>query len=210
MVMYFANPTGSVVEYMTKGIIGYIDTPLQGNKRPPGVVWCADNGCFNDKTFTEERWWKFLVDNSHDLAKCRFATAPDVVGDAEATLVRSSPWLPKIRDLGYPAAYVLQDGSDIFPPPWQEFDALFIGGSTEFKLGPVARDYAVEARRRGLWVHGGRVNSYKRMRAMEAIGCLSVDGTYLVFGPDINLPKLLNWIRKLEENPAMFEWGEMK
>jgi hypothetical protein len=29
-------------------------------------------------------------------------------------------------------------------------------------------------------------------------GCDSVDGTYLTFGPRINLPKLLRWLAELE------------
>ena len=50
----------------------------------------------------------------------------------------------------------------------------------------------------------GRVNSLKRYRYAEAIGCDSVDGTKLVFGPDQNLPIVLGWVDDLRTQPAMF------
>lgn len=80
-MIYLANPTGGAVRHMTNGELGYIDTPLQGNKRPTGIMWCADNGCFNDTRFDEQRWWRWLSGNAHATEDCLFATAPDVVGD---------------------------------------------------------------------------------------------------------------------------------
>jgi hypothetical protein len=72
-----------------------------------------------------------------------------------------------------------------------------IGGTTSWKLGPAAAALAAQARRRGLWVHMGRVNSLRRLRYAAAIGCQSVDGTFLAFGPDRNLPELLGWLAAL-------------
>ena len=203
LVRYFANPCGrAVIEAMRAGQLDYIDTPAQGNKRPTGIPWCADNGAFSDR-FDEGKWWQFLLDNAHAAKDCVFAVAPDVVGDAEATLERSRPWLAKIRELGYPAAFVAQDGFDSIEVPWDEFDCLFIGGSTGWKLGPIAREAVREAKARGKWVHMGRVNSERRWRYADAIGCDSVDGTYLTFGPDANLPKLLAWTRN-DDQGALF------
>ena len=192
-MLYLANPcTPSVVAKMLDGTLGYIDTPAQRNRRPPGVAWAADNGCFGKGYPGDERWIAWLASMTPD--GCLFATAPDVVGDAEATLRRSLPWLPHIRALGYPGALVAQDGLKPEGTPWESFDALFIGGSTEWKLGAEARALATEARGRGKWVHMGRVNSRRRFRYAKSIGCDSVDGTYLTFGPDTNLPKLLGWV----------------
>lgn len=203
-MLYFANPCGSdVIAHMQAGTIGYIDTPAQGNKRPDGVQWCADNGAFSDK-FDEHKWWRFLVSNAHRADSCAFAVAPDVVADAAATLERSRPWLAKIRALGYPAAFVAQDGfENLTDVPWDELDCLFIGGSTEWKLGHHARAAVREAKARGKWVHMGRVNSERRWKYADAIGCDSVDGTYLTFGPDTNLPKLLAWTRN-DQQPPLF------
>lgn len=205
MVLYFANPCSSerVGDAMTAGILGFIDTPAQGNKRPEGVAWCADNGCFGKGYPGDEAWLAWLA--SMDPAGCVFATAPDVVGDAAYTLERSAPFLPKIRALGYPAAFVAQDGLEDLIVPWDEFDVLFIGLSTEWKLGAAARALAGEAKRRGKHVHMGRVNSLRRYRYAQSIGCDSVDGTYLTFGPDENLPKLLGWARSVRTQ-QFFDW----
>lgn len=203
---FFGNPTSSpkVHEAMRAGLIDFIDTPAQGNLRPPGIAWCADNGCFSDGYPGDVAWFAWLTANATDAGTCVFAVAPDVVADAAATLARSLPWLPKIRALGYPAAFVAQNGLTSETCPWGEFDVLFIGGDDAFKLGRDARQLIREAKARGKWVHMGRVNSEKRMRYAQAVGCDSVDGTYLTFGPDVNLPKVLGWLRGTDAAP-LFE-----
>lgn len=195
-MLFYGNPCGdgAVIAAMEAGTLGYIDTPAQGNVRPDGVTWCADNGCYSDK-FDEAKWWGFLVANAERAGSCSFAVAPDVVGDAAATLERSLPWLPKIRALGYPVAFVAQDGFAGIEVPWDEFDCLFIGGTDAFKLGAGGRVAVAEAKSRGKWVHMGRVNSERRYVYAAAIGCDSVDGTFLRFGPKTNLPRLLSWLR---------------
>jgi hypothetical protein len=180
---------------MRDGTIGYIDTPAQGNRRPESVVWCADNGCFGKGYPGDSEWLAWLTKNSADAASCLFATAPDVVGDAAATMARSLPFLPMIRALGYPAAFVAQDGLEDLTIPWDDFDVLFIGGSTEWKLGSAARSLVALAKLKGKHVHMGRVNSERRYLYALNIGCDSVDGTYLTFGPDVNLPNVLAWTR---------------
>lgn len=211
-MLYFANPTKDprVHELMRTGVLGYIDTPGQGDYRAQcaGGPWCADNGCFNDQRFSEDRWWNWLQRRAAEADTCWFATAPDVLGDAAATLERSRPWLPRIRSLGFPVAFVAQDGIERTDVPWGEFDWLFIGGTTEFKLGPVARRYVVKARRRGKRVHCGRVNSKKRYRYAEAIGCDSADGTFLLKSPSENLPRLMVWLDDLRNRPALFDFRE--
>jgi hypothetical protein len=102
---------------------------------------------------------------------------------------------------------VAQDGLESLPVPWGDFDALFIGGTTGWKLGPHAREIAAEAKRRGKWVHMGRVNSERRCRYAAAIGCDSVDGTKLVFGPDVNLPQVLAWARLSDHAPLFEGWS---
>jgi hypothetical protein len=214
-VLYFANPCGpKVVQAMREGHIGLIDTPRQRKRTQTdqahdgGALWCADNGCFSDN-WDEEKWWQFLIDNAHRADSCLFAVAPDVVGDALATEERSTPWLSRIRELGYPVAYVAQDGLEDLELPWDgtdwwdSFDVLFIGGTDDFKLGPSARRIVAQAKARGKWIHMGRVNSEKRYRYAHSIGCDSADGTFLTFGPNVNLPKVLAWAR-VEDQLAMF------
>ena len=200
-MLYLANPCGPAVRTaMQEGLLGYIDTPAQGNKRMAGVTWCADNGCFGKGYPGDEKWLAWLEANAHAAADCLFATAPDVVGNAAATLARSRPFLPLIRALGYPAALVAQDGLEDMEVPWDEFDVLFIGGSTEWKESAAARELTREAKAHGKWVHVGRVNSERRFRLAGAaypfgLSGDSCDGTFLTFGPEKNLPRLMAWLR---------------
>jgi hypothetical protein len=110
--------------------------------------------------------------------------------------------LEQIRAAGFPAALVAQDGLEDLPISWRSFDALFLGGTTHWKLGAAAARLAQQARRRGLWVHMGRVNSLRRLRYAQLIGCHSADGTFLAYGPDRNLPILLGWLRAVAQDPA--------
>jgi hypothetical protein len=191
-----ANPsTRKVREAMAAGLLGVIDTPMQGNRPVPGAVWCADNGCFGKGYPGDAAWIAWLASRAVDAATCLFAVAPDVVADAAATQARSLPWLPRIRALGFPAAFVAQDGLENLTPPWDEFGVLFIGGSTGWKLGPHARALVAEALARGKHVHMGRVNTGRRYRYAEAIGCHSVDGTTLAQFPDATLPDVMGWVR---------------
>lgn len=200
-MIYFVNPSTQVVREAieTRADLGIIATPTSTRISQWAVDsdWIADNGCFG-KNFDEERWWRWLSRRAEDRGnRCRFATAPDVVGDHRDTLTRSAPWLPRIRDLGYPAAFVAQDGATPGTVPWDDFDALFIGGTTDFKLSEASRELVGEAVARGKHAHMGRVNSQRRLRTAHSWGCDSVDGTYLVFGPSVNLPRLVGWLDDL-------------
>lgn len=155
--------------------------PGMGNLPPVGQPWAADNGRFSrPEAYTDAAYLAWLRKRPYREA-CLFATAPDVVGDAAATLALSVPMFAPIRALGYRVALVAQDGLEALPVPWDDFDALFIGGSTAWKLGESAHHLAAEAKRRGKWVHMGRVNSLRRLRLAHAMGCDSADGTYLRF-----------------------------
>lgn len=169
-------------------------TPNMGNKLPDNVLWAADTGCFSQgETFNLGTYLRWLRARSHAADRCLFATAPDVVGDAVATWKRSEAVLPEIRYLGYKAALCAQDGIDAETLDWGTFDALFVGGTTEWKLGPEVERLIWYAKSLSKCVHMGRVNSERRYRMARMSGCDSVDGTYIAFGPDINGPKVRAW-----------------
>jgi len=128
-----------------------------------------------------------------------------VVHDAAATLARSLPWLAYIRDLGYPAAYVAQDGATVDTLPWNHFDALFLGGSDAFKLGAPGRALVHAGRARHKLIHMGRVNSLRRMRYAEAIGCHTADGTQLGFRPSQTFPQVIGWYHHMRSQEALFD-----
>jgi hypothetical protein len=204
--LFFGTASGPKVrDAMDKGLIGQIATPAAGNRVEPGRHWCADNAVFAGKYPGDDAYLTWLADRQRFAADCQFVVAPDVVGDAVATLALSAPMLPRIRALGFPVAFVAQDGLEDLTVPWDAFDCLFIGGSTEWKVGRAAAGLVAEAKRRGKWVHMGRVNSRERIQYAAAIGCDSVDGTYLAFGPTQNLPKVLRWLRELDTQKPLFE-----
>ena len=162
------------------------------------IRWAADNGCFaKGLDFDSGDWLAWLASVRAGRDSCLFAVAPDVLGDAGATLERSRPFLPTIRQMGFPAAFVTQDGCTPDLVPWDDLDTLFVGGSDQWKFCPVSVALMTEARTRGKWVHMGRVNSYDRMTRCLESRCDSADGTFLCFGPDQNLPRLFSWLDRI-------------
>jgi len=190
--------------HLDDGELGFINTPNSNHKIKEGWVWAADNGCFGSNYVGDEKWIKWLERLSPLSSWCLFATAPDVVGDGEATIARSTPWLKKIRDLGYPAALVAQDGMTEAMIPWADFDVLFIGGTTDWKLGQEVVSLIKAAQGKGKRVHVGRVNSWKRFHRFAMLGVESSDGTKLAFGPAVNLPKVLSWGRSIKMQSTLF------
>lgn len=172
-----------------------IVTPNMGNRLPDGVLWAADTGCYSQGArFDLVRYLEWLAERKFAAHRCLFATAPDVVGDAAATWLRSLPVLPAIRALGFKAALCAQDGFHEYDVDWDAFDVLFIGGTTAWKLSEETENLIKYARLVAKkWVHMGRVNSEKRYRMARLSGCDSVDGTYITFGPNINAPKVRAW-----------------
>lgn len=205
-MLYLTTPSGPQVRAAMADRVGlaWMNTPASGHILPPGQIWAADNGRFGKGWPGHAAWIRWLAGLADRAGDCLFAVAPDVPMDAAATLAESPPWFPRIRALGYPAAFAAQDGAEDLPIPWDDFDVLFLAGSTDWKLGPGARQMAAEAKRRGMGVHMGRVNSLKRLRYAASIGCDSADGTYVAFGPDKNLPKCLAWVAEVDSQTALF------
>ncbi|WP_220188435.1 hypothetical protein [Streptomyces phytophilus] len=198
---------------MEAGRLGCMTTPAQGNRVPDGALIGADNGCFGDGYPGDDQWFAWLAAtvDRYRPGRFLFAVAPDVPFDAAGTLAKSPPWLTRIRTLGVPAAFAAQNGCDTLGVPWDDLDVLFLGGgpvdgpgSPEWKTGPAARRLALEALGRGKAVHMGRVNSHRRLAYARWIGCATADGTYLAFGPDRNLPKLLGWLDAVDRQDGLF------
>jgi hypothetical protein len=187
--------SGTVLRPHPEGV-GVMLTPQMGNKLPDDTWWAADNGCFsNPESFNWGIYKRFLDKRlaTHG-EKCLFVTAPDVPFDMDGTLQRFELYRDRLMDIQAPIALVTQDGMGIEDVPWNDISALFVGGSTEWKLGHESATLMMEARRRGHWVHVGRVNSLRRLQAAASCGAQSADGTYLKYGPDVNLPKLRGWL----------------
>lgn len=151
----------------------------------PGM-WAMDNGAYSG--FDVEAFVRML-ETFHGRKGCRFVSCPDVVADAHATLTRWPFWSRLIRGVGFVPALVLQDGMTPADVPWQEIGAVFVGGSTEWKLGEQARTLCAYAKSRGLWVHVGRVNSRQRIAVAYRMGADSFDGGQYSMFPDRRIPE---------------------
>ena len=179
-------------------------TPRMGQRPAVGQVWAADNGRYaSPQDYTDDGYLAWLERMAPYRADCLFATAPDTFGDAEATLRDSVPLLPRIRAAGYPAALVAQPAMTVDAVPWELVDVLFVGGPNHWQHSEPLIELVAEAKRRGKWVHMGRVNSHRRTVYAESIGCDSVDGTYLRFRP-YGRPDL--WADHANANPSI--WRE--
>lgn len=191
---------------MRAGQIGCMTTPAQGNVIPDGALYACDNGRFGKGWPGATEWYAWLTRTvaRYGADRCLWAVAPDVPLDAAATLAESLPWISRIRELGIPVAFAAQDGCELLGLPWADIDVLFIAGSTEWKIGPAAEELAREARARGKAVHIGRVNSRRRLRIAARFGCDTADGTYLAFGPDVNLSRLAGWMSELNGTLTLF------
>jgi hypothetical protein len=167
------------------------------------------------------------------IEKTQFVVAPDRIGDWQGTIERSKPFFAEIRKRGFPVAFAAQDGIEdhLDEIPWDEFDVLFIGGSTPWKMGfdpngqyenhsrpkddelrkaGMLRNHVSmikEAKRRGKKIHMGRVNSFKRMEmANYGMNVNTVDGNYIGVAPDKNLKDVIKWLEStggdMFEKPA--------
>lgn len=151
-----------------------------------GMLWAADNDAYS--AWDEKRYDRML-NALIGVPGCLFVTAPDVVGDSVGTTFLFHHWGPVLHGLGLPIGFVGQDGATGGGIPWKWIDALFIGGSTEWKLGPEAAELVYEAQDRKKWVHMGRVNTWRRLEYAKSIGVDSVDGTTLSMFTDTYLPR---------------------
>lgn len=148
-------------------------TPLTRFKRQhPKAHFAIDNGAFSG--FERSRFLGLLERASACKHLCRFVAVPDVVGNARRTLECFEHWSHKLS--GWKLALVAQDGLEDLAIPWERLDAIFIGGTTKWKLGTAAADVIRAANIIGKWVHAGRVNTPARFEYFEKLGADSIDG----------------------------------
>ncbi len=115
------------------GEVGQLLTPLTRYKlRDPMKKWAMDNGGFVEADVPG--LISLLKREEANRATCLFVAVPDVVGCARRTLEVFAHWKDKPELAGWPLALVCQDGQEDLPLPWDDFDAVFIGGSTKWKL----------------------------------------------------------------------------
>lgn len=151
-------------------------TPLT-RYRPqnPDQNFAIDNGAFSG--FDSKAFERLLDKHKDRQHLCRFVALPDVVASARRTLEAFECWRDRLP--GWRKALVAQDGLENLPIPWDQIEAIFIGGSTEWKMSKHAADVIRTAKICGKWVHVGRVNTPGRFEYFEALQADSIDGTGL-------------------------------
>lgn len=149
-------------------------TPLTrfANKRPD-ARFAIDNGAFSN--FNRKAFESLLEREKSRRHLCRFVAVPDVVGSARRTLEVFDHWYPQLNQ--WKLALVAQDGQEDLPIPWEFIDAIFIGGTTQWKESDNARAIVKAAKAIGKWVHVGRINTPARFAGFKEWGADSCDGS---------------------------------
>jgi hypothetical protein len=137
--------------------------------------FAIDNGSFSQ--FVRKEFLSLLKREQPCVELCRFLVVPDVVANARRTLEVFRYW--QFRLTGWPLALAAQDGLEDLDIPWDDLAAIFIGGSTKWKMSECAADVIKAAKAMDVWVHAGRVNTPGRFEYFEALGADSIDGTGL-------------------------------
>lgn len=151
-------------------------TPLtRRNPQHPERKFAIDNGAFAQ--FEVGPFLKLLEKHEPRRDLCRFVAAPDVVACARRTLECFKYWQPRLAK--WPVAFVCQDGQESIDIPWENISAVFIGGSTEWKMSVHATAVVKAAKVIGKWCHVGRINTPGRLEYFEQLGADSCDGTGL-------------------------------
>lgn len=186
-------------------------TPLTQYAREEGVWWVMDNGSFSN--FDVQKFTRMAGAGFGD-PWCKWIALPDEVGDHEKTLEYfhywqdyfSRQWIPTRDRITSKSAFVLQDGATIETIPWDKITAVFLGGSTRFKLSRRAYEILDHARDLGKWVHVGRVNTTSRIVHFHGIAD-SIDGSGIARFDEM-LRSALATIRELDQRPQskLEEW----
>jgi hypothetical protein len=184
-----SNNAGGLVHYLAGRYPGKIGWLIGTNcwKEPRRwLPYAIDNGKFSawgkDQAFGgnvdmgKVEWTEELFFNLLDrCVLCRYkplwVSVPDEVGNPEQTLYLWDLYEKRIRDYGWPLAFVVQDGMSPKDVP-KSAEVVFLGGSTEWKWRNAALFGAVFPR-----IHVGRVNWVDKLEFCDRLGAESCDGT---------------------------------
>lgn len=168
LLLVHAAPT--TLEPHRRPNLGVLSSPDRWYRDVDGWPWAADNGAFGE--FSAAAYVRMLDGMAELESLPLFVTLPDVVGDADSTTSLWWGWIDDLLGRELPLAYVAQDGLEPGDArvPWEDMAALFIGGTTAYKMSADAAQLAGEARARGKHVHWGRVSSLRRKRYIASVG----------------------------------------
>lgn len=147
--------------------------------RTNGIIG-VDNDRFNDNSYTDTAFMKLLIYlvNFSGKDRIKFVSAPDIPFNAEGTFRDFYKWHTVIKEIfKLPIALVTQDGMTVKSIDWDRLDAVFIGGTTEYKMSQDSINIIKKAKSLKKWVHIGRVNTPPRFTFFKMLDVDSIDGT---------------------------------
>lgn len=173
-------------------MFSYKKTAWQDIALAMGCRFMLDNGCFSGK-FEFIQWLRNIEAACEFYDQCIGVILPDAVildskgnfvkGDWLGTLHQFYAYIHILEEYGMPAAYALQDDHPIEKVPFDDIQCLFIAGSTVYKESAQAKEIGLEAKRRGIHVHVGRVSSIRRMEICDYAD--TFDGTTFRWQPAV-------------------------
>lgn len=159
------------------GSVGILIGPSYGKRVPVDsyMPMVLDNDAFtcwrDKKPWDVEKWREMLKWIKMTGVDPLWAAVPDVVANRELTIKNWNIYSDEIFNLGWKAAFCVQDGMSVCDVP-KDADVIFVGGSDRWKFPNL-----------GMWtesfprVHCARVNAIEMIESCERLGCESVDGT---------------------------------
>lgn len=172
MICLVSGAQPILARYAHTGSYGQLIVPRSGDVPDMGLPWACDNGGYHG---VDVRSFARMLDKCSGYGGCLWVTAPDVLGDAPATLENYERWEPVLREAGWPVALVGQDGLQPGDVPWHRVDCFFIGGSLEWKRSAAVRSLIAAAQARRKRVHAGRCGTLQRIRYFQSLGVDTCD-----------------------------------
>jgi hypothetical protein len=188
-----ANNTGREAKRLLAAFperIGHIYGP--GGWRAPWPLYALDNGAFpawtKGRPFDADAFRRLIDSAIAAPHPPQWLAVPDVVADRAGTLESWAAWESELSQLGWPLAFVAQDGMTPGDVP-AAAAVVFVGGTTAWKRSTA-----------GTWcrafprVHVGRVNGKRDLVRYQQAGAESCDGTGWFRGDRQQLDGLWHWL----------------
>jgi hypothetical protein len=161
----------------------------KGVLRTEGFAYALDNGawhCFQHRLPFDEA--AFLAAYRKLGSGADFCVLPDIVAGGLRSLEFSLNWAPRLGEC--PNYLAVQDGMSVsdVAPVLNGIAGIFVGGTSEWKERSLPT-WGMLARKYGVALHVGRVNTARRIHLCRAARATSFDGSS-VSRYAVTLPKL--------------------
>jgi hypothetical protein len=158
-----ANVAQRATEY-PQLVRGQLITPRQRYTCGEGE-FAIDNSAYSE--FDAKSFKSLLRREKPHRERCLWVAVPDVVGNGRRTLEVFDLLSPGL--MFWPLAFVAQDGIEDLQIPWEHFECLFIGGSTDWKMSQTVVDLLKTARILEKATHVGRISTPDRYRRFAGL-----------------------------------------